>query len=152
MAEQPKINHLAVIVAAIVHFAVGAAWFTALAKPWIAGLRMTPEEIAWAQAHMSPVPYAVAFACNLLMAYALAWVIGRGARQSVLRGFAAGVVLGVGVAAAAIVTELAFERHAPSFIAISAGYPAVGMAIMGAIIGAWRKSAVRPTATAAAGK
>lgn len=148
-----RMNHLAVVVAAIVHFALGAVWFTALAKPWIAGLRMTPEEIAYAQTHMSPVPYAVAFACNLLMAYALAWVIGRAAaKPSLLRGCAAGVVLGAGVAAAAIVTELAFERRAPSFIAISAGYPVVGMAIMGAIIGAWRKSAVQPMASAAVGK
>jgi len=35
-----KVNLVAVLVAAIVDFGLGAAWFTYFAKTWIAGLRM----------------------------------------------------------------------------------------------------------------
>ncbi len=146
-----KINHLAVVVAAIVHFVLGAAWFTFFADKWIAGLRMTPEQIDYARSHMNPLPYAVAFLCNLFIAYALAWVISRTGQQNIFRGFAVGFSLGLMIAAAALVTELGFERKGPLFIAISAGYPVVGMALTGAIVGAWkRKTTPQPLASAAA--
>ena len=148
---QQRINHLAVVVAAIVHFVLGGAWFTVFAKPWIAGLRMTPEQITYAQTHISPLPYAVAFLCNLLMAYALAWVVTRSGQQSIVRGVAIGFSLGVAVAAAAMVSGFSFEMKGPLFIAISAGYPVAGMTIMGGILGAWKRKIALPLASAAAG-
>ncbi len=135
-----KLNYPAVLVAAIVHFALGAGWFTTFAKPWIADLRMTAEEIAYYQAHMTPWPYLIAFICNLILAYGLACVITRTGdpREHTLgRGLRYGFALGI-MLAAALVTEQMFERHTVSFVAISAGYPLVGMIIMGAILGAWK--------------
>ncbi|MFB3812584.1 MAG: DUF1761 domain-containing protein [Terriglobales bacterium] len=135
-----KINLIAVFVAAVVHFGLGAAWFTVFAQPWIAGTRMTPEEVQGAQQTMSPLPYFVALLCNLVIAYAIAWVLAQLATQNVLRGIAVGAVLGF-VMAAAMITEFAFERRPSSFNLIAAGYPFVGAIIMGAIVGAWRKKA-----------
>jgi uncharacterized protein DUF1761 len=135
----PRVNHLAIIIAAVVHFLLGAVWFTAFSAPWRAGLRMSPEEIQRYSSSPSPVPYILSFCCNVLIAYVLAWVITRTGAQTLFRGLLIGLVLGVGIAAAAMATEMAFEMRDAKFIAISAGYPMTGMLLMGAIIGAWKK-------------
>ncbi len=144
-----KINLLAVLVAAIVHFGLGAVWFTVFAQRWMAGLRMTPEELRAAQQTMSPLPYFLAFLCNLVIAYGIAWVLAQMNAHNLLRGIAVGAVLGF-IIAAAVITELAFELRASTFNLIAAGYPFVGSILMGAIIGAWRKpSAAGLTRTSA---
>jgi hypothetical protein len=40
---------------------------------------------------------------------------------------------------AAFATEYAFEARSIQIFAINAGYPLVGMMVMGAILGVWRK-------------
>ncbi|HYG98305.1 MAG TPA: DUF1761 domain-containing protein [Terriglobales bacterium] len=131
-----RINVVAVVVAAIVHFGLGAAWFTAFARPWMAGLRMSDAELNAAQQNISPMPYLVAFLCNLILAYAIAWILTRTERQDFGRGLFVGSVAGV-IAAAAMMTHFAFAMNSAQFSVISAGYPLVGCIIMGGIIGAW---------------
>lgn len=133
-----RINVVAVVIAAVVHFALGAAWFTTLAKPWMAGLRMSEAELDAARQNPSLMPYLMAFLCNLILAYAIAWVLTRMETQNAGAGLKAGAVIGV-VAAAAMITEFGFELRPGLFKAIAAGYPLVGCIIMGAIIGAWKK-------------
>jgi hypothetical protein len=135
---EAKPNLIAVLLAAVAHFLLGAAWFTLFARPWTAGLRMSPSEIQAAQQNPALTPYIVAFVCNLILAYAIAWVLSRLHEQNVLRGIGVGAVLGF-VAAAAMLTELAFEQRPSSFCWIAVGYPFVGSILMGIIIGAWKK-------------
>ena len=145
---KPKINMTAVVVAAIVYFGLGAAWFTFFAKTWIAGLGMSDAQVKTAQQTMSPVPYFIAFICNLIAAYAVAWVLVRIGEQNLLRGIGVGAVLGF-VAAAAVITELGFEMRPSSFKLIAAGYPFVGTIVAGAIVGAWKKKAEAATGASA---
>ncbi len=136
-----KLHYPAIVVAAVVDWLLGAVWFTAFAKPWIADLRMTVEEIVYYRSHMTPWPYVIAFACSLVLAYGIACVVARSgssegptAACGLRLGFAVGVVI-----FAAMLTELVFEHHTAAFIAIAAGYPLLGMTIMGAIVGAWKR-------------
>ena len=39
-------NHLAVVVAAVLFFALGAVWYTILADPWLAGIGKTVDQLA----------------------------------------------------------------------------------------------------------
>ena len=129
-------NLLAVLVAAIAHFALGAAWFTLFANLWIAGVRMSPAEVAAARLHPSPLPYVLSLVCSVVIAYDIAWVLTRLDERNVRRGIGVGAVIGL-VAAAAMLTELAFEQRTSSFCWIAAGYPLVGSIVMGIVIGAW---------------
>lgn len=135
-----RIKWPAVVLAAIVHFALGAAWFTVFAQPWVAGLRMSAEEVQYLQTHMNPLPYFVAFVCNFVIAFVLAWVLSQRENRSLIAGVSTGFWLGL-AAAAALVTELAFERRAPHFVLIAAAYPLVGCILMGIVLGAWRPAA-----------
>ena len=110
---------------------------------------MTEEQVRAASQNMSPAPYFIAFLCNLVIAYAIAWVLTQMREQNALRGIAVGAVLGF-VAAAAMVTEHAFELRPSLFKLIAAGYPLVGSMIMGAIVGAWKAKATAEKAGRAA--
>ncbi len=136
-----KLNYPAIVVAAVVHWLFAAVWFTAFKAPYLAGLRMTPQEIEYAQTHMTPWPYVIAFICALVLAYGLACIVTRTGdprEHTVGRGLRYGFGFGLAIAAA-IVAGLVFEQRPTSFIAVAAGYPFVGMIIMGAILGAWRR-------------
>jgi len=134
-----KVNVLAVVVAAVAHWLLGALWFGVLfGNAWIAGAGFSPELLAEVKAHPSPWPYVVTFVANLVMALVLAKVIAWVGQWSAAGGARVGLVLGFGIAFCAMTTAYVFEYKPLSFILISAGYPVVGMMIMGLIIGVWK--------------
>ena len=134
---EARINLIAVAVAAIVYWLLGAGWFTVLKQPWLAGVGKTEEQLR--QSSSAGMAYVVALVCNLLMAYVIAWVVISTGPQTAMRGMMIAALLWVGLAGAAIATEHAFEARSLQFFFISAGYPLVGGLIMGAIVGAWKK-------------
>lgn len=128
---------LAVILAAILHWLLGAVWFTLLKQQWLAGLGTTSEKLmaagipAW-------LPHVVTLIANLLLAYVIGWVILATGSQTLLRGIGVAAFLWL-VAASVFATELVFEAKSVEFFCIVAGYPLVGMMTMGAVLGAWKK-------------
>lgn len=133
-----KVNWLAVIVAAVAHFLLGAVWFTVLSQQWLNGIGKTLAQVQ-ADASSTGVAYTVAFLCNIVMARVLAQVIIATGQSSVLHGMKVGLFLWAGFVATTFMTAYVFEgRHVPIW-AINAGYPLVGMLIMGAILGGWKK-------------
>lgn len=129
---------LAVVVASIVHFVLGAIWFTLLSEPWLRGIGKTREQMmAAAGGKESPFPYLVSFACTLAIAWTLTFVMEGIGRPSVGLGIRLGALLGVGIVFATTWTEYVFEQRSFAITLITTGYPIVGMMIMGAIIGGW---------------
>ena len=129
-------SYVAIVLAAIAQWVLGAAWFTAFGKQWLAGVRLTDAEIAAMQQHPSPWPYVITFICNLFAAAALLWVMRHVGDGSVGSGTKTGLMLGACLSATAIITEFVFEARIPMFTLVCAAYPVVGTAIMGAIIAA----------------
>jgi hypothetical protein len=132
-----RLNWLAVLVAAIVHWLFGAVWFTVLSKPWQAGLRMSPDELQQYSSHPNFWPYLISFVCNLVIAYVIARVLSGYASYGLFRGIGTGALIGL-VAAMAMLTEMVFEARAGSFMLISALYPLIGCILIGIIIGVWK--------------
>jgi len=131
----PKI--LAVIVAAIVYWLVGAPWFSMLQAPWLVGIGKTMQEL---QASGMPkwLPHVVTLISNFAMAYVLGWLILATGPQTLMRGITVGVVLWIFIGAA-FATEYVFEARSVQIFLINAGYPLVGMILMGGILGVWKK-------------
>jgi len=135
-----RVNLLAVVVAAIVYWLLGAAWFTVLSKPWLEGIGKTMDQLQ-REAASPAIAYVVALVCNLVIAYALAWlVIGTG-EQTAMRGITMGALMWAGLVATTFGTAYIFEGRSIQIFAISAGYPFVGMLLMGAIVGGWKGKA-----------
>jgi hypothetical protein len=135
-----RLNWGAVLVAAIVHWLLGAVWFTGFASIWTAGLRMAPDELQAAKAHPNFWPYLIALLCNFLLAYAIARLLAGSESHNLFRGISVGMLVGM-AAAVAMTTELVFELRPRSFIMIAAGYPLVGCIVMGIILGVWKPKA-----------
>jgi hypothetical protein len=128
-----QIHWLAVAVAAVVGFPIGALWYGPLfGKAWMGATGITKERAR--RANMAKI-YLVTLALNLLIATSLAMFIGAGAtlQDGLFAGFMAGFTY---VAAAFGITYL-FEFRPFTLWAVNAGYQVIVFSVMGAILGAW---------------
>jgi Protein of unknown function (DUF1761) len=131
-----KTNWAAVIVCAVVYWLIGGLWYAVLfTKPW-------SELEGPAPNHVNPVlAYIITFLLNLLIAFVLAQVcIWRNANTA-SRGAAIGILLWLGIVGPIVLTTALYEGRPWALFAINEFYPLVGLCVMGAILGAWKKTA-----------
>lgn len=134
------INHVAVWVAGLVQFMLGAGWYTAFANPWMAAIGKTEAQLM-AEHGASPLPYIFALVGALIVAYTIAWLLPKVDAESAGGGAKTGATLALALIATTLATNYGFEARSLSLWLINTGYMLIGMAVMGAIIGAWRKKA-----------
>ena len=134
LADLSALNYLAVLVAAIAGFAVGAVWYmpAVFGKTWMSLTGRTPESV---QGESSTAPMVLAFAAMLVSVFTLALFLGPDA--GIATGALAGLLAGVGLAAMAIVVNGLFEARPATLMLINSGYQIVALTLAGAILGAW---------------
>jgi hypothetical protein len=132
------INTWAVLVAAVAYWLLGAAWFTIFSNPWLASIGKTMEQLQ-REAASPGVAYSVAFIANLIIAYILGWVVISTGEQTAVRGITIGALLWVGLVGTTIGTAFIFEGRSLQGFVLTAGYPLVGVLLMGAIVGGWKR-------------
>ncbi len=126
-----SINIVAVIVAAVAAFAVGAVWYGPLfGKKWQKIVGLSDKQLQDGQAKV----FGGAFVLTFIMAVALAMFIGD---NDVVYGLCAGLAAGVGIVATAFGVNYLFEHRSLDFYFVNAGYNVVTLAIIGAILGAF---------------
>jgi hypothetical protein len=138
MAE--RINHLAVWVAGIVYFLFGWLWFTVFSVPWLAlSGKVTSQG--------TPSMYIVSFLLGLILAYATAVALTRRPEdQTVQQGVGFAVFMGVALYATQTLNQALYEGRPIALWLIDTGYVVVGFAIIGAIVGGWRRRTVTSAA------
>jgi len=129
------INYLAVLVAAVVGFGIGGAWYSVFSKPWLAAIGKTQAEVKQGNA---AIAYGGAFAAALMAAFALALLIGLAQANTGVHGALLGLWAWVGFVAAPNLSTYLFSRWPRELFFINNGYHFVTLLIMGAILGAWR--------------
>ena len=132
-----SLNWLAVIVGAVVYFAIGAVWFTPqlFGKPWMAAIgwdesRPRPE--------MNPISYVGPAVFYLVSAIATGLLAKATATDTLTEGIVLGLVVGIGYALVVTATDAVFDPNKPkpwNWFAISGAYHVVSLAIVGAIFG-----------------
>jgi hypothetical protein len=132
-----RTNYLAVFVAALAYWLLGALWYGVLFnKPWMALENMTIER---AQSVSPVVPYIVSFLLELLIAFSVAQLcIWRNANTAG-RGASVGVLIWIGFLGPITFMNYMFEMRPKTLFAINEFYPLAGLVLMGAILGAWTK-------------
>jgi hypothetical protein len=127
------IHWLAVAVAAVAGFPLGALWYGPLfGSTWMAATGITKERAK--QANMAKI-YVMTLVLNLVIATSLAMFIGTTANLQ--EGLFAGFMAGFTYVAAAIGITYLFEFRSFKLWAINAGYQVVVFSVMGAILGVW---------------
>lgn len=133
------LNWLAVIVAAIAYFALGALWYMpfAFGRPW-------QRAIGWDEAQQpgaSAVTYAAPALFALVSSIATAMIANATGSADIGSGVVLGLVVGIGYGLAIAAYEAVFDPHKPrpwAWWAITGAYHLVGLIIVAVIVSAWR--------------
>ena len=134
------INWLAVIVATIVYFALGALWYSPVAfgKQW-------QRAIGWDEAQQqggtSPMVYAGPALFALVSTIATAMLANATGSTDVGGGVVLGLVVGIGYGLALTAYEALFAPNRPApwvWFVITGSYHLIGLLIAAVIVSAWR--------------
>jgi Protein of unknown function (DUF1761) len=135
-----KTNYLAVVVAAIAYWILGAIWFGFLfGKSWLQLERISDEQLAAMKGAATAVPYVISFVLGLVIAFVLAQLCAWRNATTAARGASLGVLLWLGIVAPVTYTTNMYEMRPANLFLINEGYVLVGLLLMGAILGAWTK-------------
>lgn len=125
-------NYLAVLVAAVLAFGFGAAYYGVLSKPWMKASRVDPEN----GPPLAPL-LVTSFVCELVMAFVLAALIAGLGAAGLGAGIATGFLVWLGFMATTTVINQRYEGFGWDLSIIDAGHWLGVALIMGAIIGWW---------------
>lgn len=141
-----RINHLAVLVSAIVFFLLSYVWFTLLfGSLYVA--QMTKMGLPSGTSGSMTAPLIGTFLLGWFLAYVIAVALSmRPDPNPGARGFGFGLFIGIGVYASMTMLGVLWGGLPFALWAINAGFVVVAMAIMGWIIGAWSAKTAAVTA------
>jgi hypothetical protein len=134
-----QLNWLAIIVGALIYFALGAVWYlpAVFGRPWM-------RSIGWdesRQQQMNPVQYAAPAVAQLIAAVATGMLAAATGSDTLPEGVVLGLVVGVGYALTLTAVDAMFDPNKPLpwlWWAISGGYHLVGLVIVAVLVSVWR--------------
>jgi len=125
------VNWLAVIVATIAGFAVGAVWYTSLGKQWMAAIGKTREQL-----DAGPVPYVIGIAVELVMAFVLAVVIrSLFGEVNVTNGLTTAALMWVGFVLTTMILNHRYQNMPWQLTLIDGGHMLAVLLVQGLVIG-----------------
>ncbi len=129
-----QINIWAVLLAALIKFIIGGLWFSPLmfGNLWLEEVGQTKEVLV-----ASVRPLLLAAVLCLVTAFTLAVIITL-ADIDFIRSLALGSFMGVGIMAAMLGPQFAFEGRSFRLFTIYVGQYVVELTVMAAILGGWR--------------
>ncbi len=133
------LNWLAVIVAAVIYFALGAAWYSPalLGKPWMRSVGWDPEQ---PPPPMTPLGYAGPLVAYLVVAIAVGMLAAASGSDSVGEGIVLGIVTGIGVVGAVLYPTALFDpqkTNRTTWFWVTAGYHFLGLLITSVLVSIW---------------
>ena len=135
MDELSRINWIAVLIATVLGFGVGAIWFNmkVFGNAWMTDLGKKREDFTNSPAQTM----GVSFVTTLLTAIGVAWLIRLLGAYSFMGGIKVGLLVGVAFVATSYLSDGLFENRKTRLIAITAAHRIVMFVVMGAILGRW---------------
>ncbi|HKB45515.1 MAG TPA: DUF1761 domain-containing protein [Chitinophagaceae bacterium] len=132
-----EINWLAVLVAAIAFFALGAIWYSFLFRdPWIrlTGVKMGDSNAKTGIAAIMFTSFLMIFICTV----GLALFLNKVGPSSWMSGAKVGLIAGICFCAIAISNSYLYEKRPLGLHLINGGYNVAGCIIAGIILAVWR--------------
>ena len=131
-----KMNYLAILIAAVAYFVLGALWYSPVlfGNAWLKGTGKTKEQVA---ADHSPMNYVIGLVTAFVSSYGIARILLWTHQGSIAAGIKIGLFVGVCFTLMAFFMNDAFEHRPKSLTFVNALYHIVGCIIAGLIIGAF---------------
>jgi hypothetical protein len=133
-----KIKYPAVLVAAILHWILGAVWYGVFTKQFVALMEWTPDQLKRAETESHGKEYAIAFFSSLILVYILAHFVQYTKATSVGGGLQTAFWLWLGFIATTQVATVLFEGRKPGLYLLNIGYQFVACSAAGVILALWR--------------
>lgn len=127
-----SINWIAIVVAAIVAWLFGAAWYMLLSKPWLAAAKLDPATM-----QRSAAPFVISFLAELVMAIIFSMLLGTltFGEPSVVAGVIFGIIFWVGFVATILSVNHRYEGFGWGLTLIDGGHWLGVLILIGAVIG-----------------
>lgn len=134
-----EINWVAVVIAGLIYFAIGAVWYSPLlfAGRWQESIgwdsQRPPPETSWAT-------YVVPLLAYLVMATAVAIIARASGSDTLGEGIILGVVVGIGLSLMHTLVDATFDPNKPEpwvWFAINGTYHTLGLIIVAVIVSVW---------------
>ncbi len=134
-----SLNWWAIIVAIVFNQVLGAAWYSTLAKPWMAEVGLTDDDMeAMKGTPRQWYPYVLAIVLAFVFTLVLA-LLGQGLdTDSFGEGLGLGLMAGAGFVLTSHGINYAFEGRSLRLWAINAGYPLISYSVIGVLLALWR--------------
>jgi hypothetical protein len=129
-----SVNVWAVLLATVVYFALGALWYMALSKPWMAAVGFTRADV---EKGSNPAIFGVTFVLEAVAVFTLAVLLGNTALSGIGGGASLGALVGIGIWFALMSVTFIYESRRPALFLIDGGYHVLALTAAGAILGAW---------------
>ncbi|MBK7872631.1 MAG: DUF1761 domain-containing protein [Saprospiraceae bacterium] len=134
-----SINFLAVLVAGVASFALGALWYSPVlfGKAWQKELGYTDEYL---QSGNMGVTFGTSFVLMLIMSLGMAMLLPKiaGDTLSLSSGLTNGILIGLLFVGTSMGVNYLYQRKSFKLWAIDAIYQILFLGIMGMILGAWK--------------
>ena len=131
-----SVSFKSVLVAAVPYILLGYPWFSMFRDPWFHGGGLTVEQLRDGPGYLPA--FSVAIVSAIVTSYVLAFLVIRTGEQTSIRGMKMAALVWLAFIGAVMATQHTFEARSIEYFLITAGYPLVGLLIMGAILGGWR--------------
>jgi hypothetical protein len=131
-----RINWLAVIVGGILYYGWGALWYGLLGQQWLQAI----GPMAALVNPKDPVPYIVSFVMALVLSFGVAVALSHDDNRTAKHGVEFGLFFGLLFFASTLLTGTLYEGHPLKLWLINSGYLVIGLVILGALHGAWKKA------------
>ena len=135
---QVHINYLAVLVSAVLAFAIGGIWYSPVlfAHQWVNAHGFTEERVKEMQSGAGKA-YGISILCQLLIALAIAVIAGYLQLGSFVQGLKLGLLVWVGFALPLGLMAAMFTDRKMTLLLIDTGYQLVYLLVMGVVISIW---------------
>lgn len=127
-------NYVAVLVAAIAGWLLGAAWYGVLGKQWMNALGWDEEKIKGPR-EMPLAVMIISLIALLIMAYMLAGIMAHVGPATIGIGVISGALVWLGFTITTISVNNAFQMRNPMLTIIDGGHWLAVLVVQGAVIG-----------------
>jgi uncharacterized membrane protein len=129
------LNFLAVLVAAIIQFVLGALWYSLFfAKPWMA----LTGHVKGERPKGAALAMLSSFIGGLILSLVLAHIVVWSSSYSIRHGAFIGFLCWLGFIATTLFAETTYEKRPFKLYAINTGYWLTALLISGAVLAVWR--------------
>lgn len=126
---------VAVIVAALAGFAVGAVWYMTLSGPWMAAAGIKTGANGRPANGSSPMPFVISGLAMLLVAGFMRHIFARSGITTPGAGLVSGLGIGAFFIAPWLAMDYGYAMRPRTLTLIDGGYAIVGGAVIGLVLG-----------------